>query len=263
MSENPFGKLPAQEQGERKDPRQEAADALFEATAPYRAMEEEGFSEKMHEQEAAAMEALLAHEVSKALGEAYEVGKEDENFYLARRSRTEFSEFDPKAELGVFAEVRQDLPSGRVTVDFDVKAMSKNHDELQRRYFDAPIGGHVRIDLRASPEAVQKAYEKLETEYAKELAEYQRTGAIYETLSRWISTRASKRLGTEAWDEQPLLEDLWPWAKGTECEIVLATSTNGKEEIQLVVYNGEKVRDIVALQKPKKPERSFSPIEKR
>lgn len=251
--EKQLGKGSTQEHGEKKDPRQEAADALYDALAPYRQREEDDrFSQAMHEKYGRAMSALLSIEVSKRLGEAYKVGRESGYFYLANSQEV------TEKTLGVFAEAEVELPTGKMTISYSVNAQSKYRDSWDQRYFDQPVVTESRFELVASPEVVKKTYDKLEAEYAKELERYERRSKAFDQLWDWVVKLKSKRIDEKTWDTQPFLEEFWPWAKGAECEISRRTSPSGEEQVELVIFDGERIADIMAEKRPKKPERWFA-----
>lgn len=245
---------------EREVTLQKAVDDLFEAEAPYHDMDE-GAIEARHERARHAMDALLTAEVSRQRGEDYAVSLQgDQYFYLAQRHRRDRkADFDPMEELGVFAEAKQDLKTGRVIVDYDIKAMSRKRDGWYESYFDKVLVEDVVVELTASPEALKRTHEKLEAEYQQEVAEYEKQLAAFRELVGWVKKRPDKKVTSETWSEQPMLGVLWPWAEGADCEIGLYPSDDDREEVRLVIFedDGKNVRDVSVKREPVKPERWF------
>ncbi len=247
--EQGLGRIPSQESGEKKDSQQEAVDRAFELWTSVYDDPDPDMDEPVH-----AIEVLIEGALSRKLGEKYTLSREGE-FSLARRERERQDglEFDPKEELAVMWEKEVDIPTGRITITYSVNEAMRDHQMYNQTFFDKPLFNNERVEFTASPETVKNVYKKFEMEYSKKSEEYERKSKEFEVLAAWAAKHKGKRFGAEAWDDLPLLGELWPWVKGATCELVHLPSVNGVEELQLVIYDGEEVRDIVAQVKPKKP----------
>lgn len=258
-SESPFGHAPSQEHSEKKDPRQEAADTLFEIRATKHLHEDDW---KSHDQERDAMGAVLSMEVSQKLGEPYKVGEEENGFYLAQRENASSGwDFDPKDTLGIFTEEELDLANGVVRVSYDIRSMSKEHNGWSPRYFDTPMYEGARIEFRATSEARQRAYDVLEKDYQEQLKRYEYEQKDFQEFKAWADVNLKKSFPASEWGKYPLLEKLFI---GVACKTfyVYRGELADEHEEYSVVFLGddEQVIDIISRKSPQRPERSFPPM---
>lgn len=240
--------------------RQAQADSLFETLVPQREYEGEAAADRRSDQYRAVMNALLSEEVSRLLGDEYEVKLEENYFYLARRRKlTSDNDFDAMKYLAVMADSTMDLPSGSVAVNYDVLAAAKEFDGWDQRNFVVPLHENVSFEVKASPAVVEAAYARLEKEFAAQQAEYMKQRQAFQALAAWSAEVSGKKLGEADWEQQPMLEVLWPWAKGADCKLSYREDEGRAPELQLITFRGDAVSDILSEKMPEEPKRWFEP----
>ncbi len=252
------------EHKEREAALQASVDELFVALAPYHDDEEDAVeaSDARYDVRCRAMSVLLSDQLRQRYGEDYNVSAGDDYFYLAQCLKLQRGrESDQIQVLGVLADASENLQTGKITILFDIIAKSSERDGLDKHFFDKPLEEDVKLELTASPDAMKRVYEKLESQYRQEVVNYENELAAFRVLVEWVKKRSDKNIDPVTWSEQPMLGDFWPTAEGAKAEIAVLPSDDSREKIQLVVFDhdGEQIRDILEKEEPLKPERWFKP----